>query len=288
MALRSSWQGHLRLSLVTVPVQAINAVTADGEGRVHLRQLHAACRSPIRYQKVCPIHGEVGNDEIVMGYEEEKGKFVIIEKEELHELREKSDKAIDIDTFTRPDQIDPMQFEGRTYYLVPDGSIGNKPYAVLLRALAANNCFGIGLAHLWGRERLVLIRAADGLLAMEMLHFQSEFREQAAITAELHLPTVTKEELRLASKLIDVATAQRFDLAKYEDAYAGRLKELIESKRGEKQIATPEAADESPVINLMDALRRSVAKTRQPVHHAARCPRRAKSTRRSSSRRRAS
>src|SRR5438477_7121448 len=104
MALRSSWQGYLRLSLVTVPVQAINAVTA-GEGKVHLRQLHAVCKTPIRYQKICPIHGEVSSDEIVMGYEQEKGHFVLLEKDELKDIRDKSEKTVTIDTFVAPEEI---------------------------------------------------------------------------------------------------------------------------------------------------------------------------------------
>jgi DNA end-binding protein Ku len=287
MALRSSWQGYLRLSLVTVPVQAINAVTS-GEGRVHLRQLHAACRSPIRYQKICPIHGEVNNDEIVMGYEQEKGQFVIVEQEELKELKDKGEKTITIDTFVRPNQVDPISFEGRTYYLVPEGTIGGKPYAVLMRALAANNCYGIGRGLLWGRERLVLIRAADEIVCLEMLHFHSEFRDRSAVTAELNLPTVTKEELRLAGKLIEASTAKRFDLAKYEDSYGDRLKELIDAKRDEQEIATPKESEEAPVINLMDALRRSVARTQRVAPAGSRPARRAKSSRRSASGRRAS
>jgi DNA end-binding protein Ku len=279
MALRSSWQGYLRLSLVTVPVQAINAVTS-GEGRVHLRQLHAACKTPIRYQKICPIHGEVNNDEIVMGFEQEKGQFVIVEQEEVKNLKEKGEKSITIDTFIRPNQIDPMNFEGRTYYLVPDAAIGRQPYAVLLKALAANNCYGVGRGQLWGRERLVLIRATDEIICMEMLHFHSEFRERSSVTAELNLPAVSKEELRLAGKLIEVSTAKQFDLAKYEDSYGDRLKELIEEKRGEQVIATPKPTEEAPVINLMDALRRSVARTKKAEPAASRPARKAKTPRR--------
>jgi DNA end-binding protein Ku len=278
MAIRSSWQGYLRLSLVTVPVQAINAVTS-GEGRVHLRQLHAACKTPIRYQKICPIHGEVNNDEIVMGFEEEKGQFVIVEQQEVKELKDKGEKAITIDTFVRPNLIDPMNFEGRTYYLVPDAAIGRQPYAVLLKALAANNCYGVGRGLLWGRERLVVIRATDEIICMEMLHFHSEFRERSAVVAELNLPAVSKEELRLAGKLIEVSTAKQFDLAKYEDSYGDRLKELIEEKRGEREIAMPEKTEEAPVINLMDALRRSVARTQKAEPAASRPARKAKPAR---------
>lgn len=282
MAARYSWKGYLRLSLVTVPVQAVNAVTS-GEGNVHLRQLHAACKTPIRYQKVCPIHGEVSNDEIVMGYEEQKGHFVLIEKEELKDIKEKSEKTITIDTFVSPDTIDPMEYEGRTYYLVPDGAIGQKPYAVLMKGLEANNVFGIGRGILFSREHLILVRAMDGLLGMEVLHFHSDFRDKQSITSDLQLPTVTKEELKLASKLIEASTAEEFEITKYEDTYDERLKELIEAKRGKHKVAVTEEVEEAPVINLMDALRRSVAQSREPS--ATRKPRAAKSSRRSAGRR---
>ncbi len=284
MAARYSWKGYLRLSLVTVPVQAVNAVTS-GEGNVHLRQLHAACKTPIRYQKVCPIHGEVSNDEIVMGYEEQKGHFVLVEKEELKDIKEKSEKTITIDTFVSPETIDPMEYEGRTYYLVPDGAIGQKPYAVLMKGLEANNVFGIGRGILFSREHLILVRAMDGLLGMEVLHFHSDFRDKQSITSDVRLPTVTKEELKLASKLIEASTAEEFDITKYEDTYDERLKQLIETKRGKREVAVAEEVEEAPVINLMDALRRSVAQSRESGTAGTKRPRAAKSSRRATGRR---
>ncbi|HEY2147243.1 MAG TPA: Ku protein [Pirellulales bacterium] len=284
MAARYSWKGYLRLSLVTVPVQAVNAVTS-GEWNVHLRQLHAVCKTPIRYQKVCPIHGEVSNDEIVMGYEEQKGHFVLVEKEELKDIKEKSEKTITIDTFVSPDTIDPMEYEGRTYYLVPDGAIGQKPYAVLMKGLEANNVFVIGRWILFSREHLILVRAMDGLLGMEVLHFHSDFRDKQSITSDLHLPTVTKEELKLASKLIEASTAEEFDITKYEDTYDERLKQLIEAKRGKREVAVAEEVEEAPVINLMDALRRSVAQSRESGTAGTKRPRAAKPSRRATGRR---
>src|SRR5579871_6300548 len=130
MAPRSSWKGYLRLSLVSVPVQAINAMASEG-GKIHLHLLHSKCHNRIRYEKVCPIHGEVPNDEIVHGYEHAKGQYVVIEDEDVDQLRSEADKAINIDTFVSPSEIDPLYFDGRTYYLLPDGPMGAKPYAVL-------------------------------------------------------------------------------------------------------------------------------------------------------------
>jgi DNA end-binding protein Ku len=262
MAPRSSWKGILRLSLVSVPVEAFNATTNDEDG-IQLHQLHASCHSRIRYKKMCPIHGEVGNDEIVLGYEREKGKYVVVEKGEVDELKKNGERAIEIDTFISPDMVDAVQFAGRTYYLLPDGQVGLKPYAVLLRALAANNCYGIGQAQLWGRERLILVRAAEGVMCLEVLHFHTQIRERSSLLGDLHLPTVSKAELGLASKLIDASTTKNFKWDHYEDAFVHRLKKLLDSKTDERLPEAKQEQDERPVINLMDALRRSVASTRQ-------------------------
>jgi DNA end-binding protein Ku len=228
-----------------------------------LHQLHAACHSRIRYKKMCPIHGEVANDEIVLGYEREKGKYVVVEKGEVDQLKNKAERAIEIDTFVSPDMVDAVQFSGRTYYLLPDGQVGLKPYAVLLRALEANECYGVGQAQLWGRERLVLVRSADGVMCLEVLHFHSQIRERSELLGNLHLPAVSKAELGLASKLIDASTTKNFKWERYEDAFVHRLKELLDSKTDEKLPDAKQEDDERPVINLMDALRRSVANTRQ-------------------------
>ena len=170
----------------------------------------------------------MSNDEIVLGYEREKGQYVVVEKDEVKELKGKAEKAINIDTFVAPDAIDPMQFEGRVYYLLPDGPMGKKPYAVLLRALSANGYLGIGQASLFGRERLVAIRALKDVLCLEMLYFPHQVRAPESIAADMDLADVTKEELRLASTLIEASTAKHFDMGKYEDAYTARLKQLIE------------------------------------------------------------
>jgi DNA end-binding protein Ku len=262
MVARSSWKGILRLSLVSVPVEAFNATTNDEDG-IQLHQLHAPCHSRIRYQKMCPIHGEVSNDEIVLGYEREKGKYVVVEKGEVEGLKNKAERAIEIDTFISPDMVDAVQFSGRTYYLLPNGQVGLKPYAVLLRALETNNCYGVGQAQLWGRDRLILIRVADGVMCMEVLHFHTQIRDRAELLGDLHLPAVSKAELGLASKLIEASTSKKFKWEHYEDAFVERLKQLLESKSDEQVPEAKPGEDERPVINLMDALRRSVANTRQ-------------------------
>jgi DNA end-binding protein Ku len=261
MAARSSWKGYLRLSLVSIPVQAFNAAASDG-GEFHFHQLHATCHSRIRYQKVCPVHGEVSNDEIVRGYEYAKGKYVIIDDDEIDKLRTANDRAINIDTFVSPDAIDPAYFDGRTYYLQPDGPIGQKPYAVLLEALAHQKRWAVGQGVFFGREQLLLVRPVEQVLCVEMLHYAAQVRSLESISADTSLPGVTKEELRLANKLIESSTRDKFDLAEYQDQYTLRVKELIEAKVAGKEIVAPPSDEEPPVINLMDALRKSVAQAK--------------------------
>jgi DNA end-binding protein Ku len=268
---RSSWKGFLRLSLVSVPVQAINAASG-GDGDVHFHQLHATCHSRIRYQKVCPIHGEVPNDEIVRGYEHVKGQYVIVDDDEIDKLRTESDRSIRIDTIVKPEAIDPAYFDGRTYYLTPDGPMATAPYAVLLAALADGNHWAIGQAVLFGREHLVAIRPQTDVLCMEILHYAGQVRTAAMVTGELQLPPVKKQELQLAKKLIAASTSKRFDLARYQDTYAERLQTLIEAKVAGREIVGAPPQEEPPVINLMDALKQSIARKEKPAKRITKRP----------------
>src|SRR5438876_4735593 len=125
---RPSWSGFLKFNLISVPVKGYNAAAAGG-GKIGFHLLHKKCNSRIRYKKVCPVHGEVENDEIVSGYEYGKGQYVIVDADERGGLKSEDDKSISVDTFVAADAIDPVYFSGRTYYLLPDGKVAQKPYA---------------------------------------------------------------------------------------------------------------------------------------------------------------
>ena len=265
---RSSWKGYIKLSLVSVPVQAFTA-SVSGGGEIHLNQLHEECHSRIRYKKVCPIHGEVPNDEIVTGYEYAEGQYVIVEGSELDKLRTESDRAINIDTFIDPADLDPIYYDGRTYYLVPDTPVGHKPYAVLYKAMEKQGKYGVAQVVFSGKEQLVLIRPYEGLLTMTMLSFDNQVRKPAAFRDEIVTSEVSQQELKLAEMLIDASTADKFDFPGYEDLYTKRLTELIEAKAAGKEIVSPPAEEETQVINLMDALRQSVAKAKKEPAAAA-------------------
>jgi DNA end-binding protein Ku len=259
----ASWKGFLRLSLVSVPVQAFNAETPD-RAAVSFNQLHDKCKSRIKYVKTCPVHGEVANNEIVKGYEYTKGEYVIVEDEELDTLRGKPDPAVEIDTFVKPGSIDPKYFDGSTYYLMPDGPLAKKPYAVLLEVLAAKGLWGIATANIAKRNRIGVLRTLDGALSLETLHYHGELRGPAEIWENLELPKVEREEVRLASTLIDASTTKAVDLRKYHDDYNEKVRALLEAKvEGREIVAPPQPAERAPVINLMDALKKSIASTQR-------------------------
>lgn len=257
MAMRSSWKGYLKLSLVSVPVQAFNS-TGSGVGEIHFNQLHSVCHSRIRYQKVCPIHGEVSKDEIVSGYEYAKGQYAIVDPDEIEKLRSENDRAISIEEFIEPDQLDPMYLDGRHYYLVPDTPVGQKPYAVLHEAMRKRNRAGVARVVFSGKEQVVLVRPVDGLLMMSMLNYDSLVRKPEGFKDEVKAPDIAPQELKLAEMLVDASTAEAFDFSKYEDLYTTRLTELINAKVEGKEVVAPPSDEEVPVINLMDALKQSL------------------------------
>jgi DNA end-binding protein Ku len=208
MAARSAWKGFLKLSLVSVPVKAYTA-TASEAGEIKLNQLHKDCNSRINYKKTCAIHGELGSDQIVSGYEYSKGQFVVIDTDELEKLRTEDDKAIKIDVFVPPDTIDPMYFTGKTYYLVPDGPMGQKSYGVVHQAMVDANRWAVAQVVMHSREQLVVLRPVENLLAMSILSLEPQIAKPAAFGDEAPKVDATAEERSLAKMLIASATPKK-------------------------------------------------------------------------------
>jgi DNA end-binding protein Ku len=265
---RSSWKGQIRFGLVSFAVQAINAASKSG-GDIHFHQLHAPCHSRIRYKKVCPIHGEVTQDEIVSGYEYERGKYVIFEKEEFEELRPESERALSIDTFVEPGQIDPIYLDGRQYYLVPDTAEANEPYVLFREAMKRQERFGIGHAVMFGRDQLALVRPIEQLLSMSLLNYEAEIRKPKDLADDVAESKIAPRKIELAEKLIETWTEDDFDFSAYKDTYQDKLRESIEAKVEGRQVVAASDEDKQPeVINLMDALQASV-RQRKPRETAA-------------------
>lgn len=256
---RASWKGQLAFGLVSFPVQAFNALSREGSD-IHFHQLHAACHRRIHYQKVCPVHGEVSNDEIVSGYEYGKGRYIEVEPEELDALRTKEERALTIDTFVEPEVIDPLYLDGRMYYLLPDGGAADQPYAVMVQAMEHEAKYAVGQVVFSGKDQIVLVRPLDGVLHMAMLNYAAEIRDPADIATLPKPPRGITREVKLAQSLIKTWTNKSFDFSAYEDRYREKVKELLEAKVEGRDVVAPEEEDEpAEVINLMDALKRSVA-----------------------------
>jgi DNA end-binding protein Ku len=257
MAVHSSWKGYLKLSLVSMPVKAFTATSSGKE--IQLNQLHAACNSRIQHKKICPIHGDVKGDEIISGYEYSKGQYVRIDTKELDKLRTEDDKAISIKTFIDPDALDALYQSGKSYYLVPDGPVGQKPYSLLREAMLQEKRAAIAQVVLHGKEQIVLLRPIESLLAMCLLNYDPQVTKPATFTDEAPRVEVSAEEMNLIKTLIAASTAEAFNFADYKDVYTEKLTRLIEAKVAGEEIVAPPAQDQRQVINLMEALRESVA-----------------------------
>jgi DNA end-binding protein Ku len=268
MAARSTWKGYLKLNLVSVPVKAYTA-NASGSGEVRLNQLHKECHSRIQYKKTCPIHGEVSGDDIVSGYEYSKGQYVIVDTDELDKLRTEDEKAITINTFVSPDAVDPIYFSGKSYYLVPDGPVGQKAYSVVLQAMVDENRYGVANVVFHGREQLVLVRPVGGLLSLEVLSYENQVTKPSAFLEEAPKTEIAPEELKLAKTLINASTAKKFDLGAYKDLYTEKLTQLVEAKIAGQEIVAPPPHEGPQVINLMEALKQSVAQVAPAKKEAA-------------------
>ncbi|HEX6886183.1 MAG TPA: Ku protein [Planctomycetota bacterium] len=257
MAPRTSWKGFLKLSLVSVPVKAYTANNTDEE--IRLNQLHGECHGRVRYKKVCEAHGELKSEDIVSGYEYTKDQYVVIEEEELAKVRKQSDRSVAIDGFVAPDKIDPVYLAGKTYYLLPDGVAGNRPYALLVRGMVEANVVAVAQVVLSGREQLVMLRPQDGMLVMSVLNYPKKVRAATPYRDELPEEKPSASELALANTLIGASTLAEFDFQTYRDAYVENLTKLIQLKVEGREIVRAPDPEEPKILNLMEALKKSVA-----------------------------
>ena len=274
MASRSVWSGFIRFSLVAVPVKAYTAA-ASGGGEISLNQLHKDCHSRIQYKKTCPIHGEVKPDDIVSGYEFDKGRYVVIDPEEVDKLRTPADKAINVAAFVTPDTFDPRYFNGKHYYLLPDGPVGQKSYALLVKAMVETGRYAFAQVVFSGKEQVVLVRPMGHLLVMSMLAYEQEMKSTSEFEPEAPQIDVPKAEVAMAKSLIDLmspADAGAFDYAAYRNTYTDKLTQLIEAKMQGKEIVAPPAAEVPQVANLMEALQQSLAAAKKTTAAGAKPP----------------
>ncbi|WP_162941832.1 Ku protein [Desertimonas flava] len=265
---RPVWTGSIGFGLVNVPVRAFTAVR---DHDVHFHQLDAKTGSRIRYRKVAEETGkEVEQDDIEMGFEVSRGKYVTFERKELEDLRPESTRTIEVTDFVALDDVDPIYYE-RTYWLAPGSDAAKRPYQLLLAAMEDRERVAIGTVTMRNKPSLVAVRPLDGVLAMSTMHFADEIVDRRDID---DLPTrrskPAAKELRMATQLIDALTAD-WKPEQYDDTYADELRDRIERKERGDEIVEAES-DEAPskkVIDLAEALERSLGeasgKRRKPA-----------------------
>ncbi len=257
MAPRASWKGFLRLSLVSIPVKSYSANSTGAE--IRLNQLHEECHSRIKYQKACPQHGVVGNDEIVKGYEYAKDQYVVIDADEIAKLRAESDKTVTMEGFIPADAIDPVFFSGRTSYVAPDGVAGLKPYHLLMQTMEARGLNALARMVTSGKVSLVLVRPLDGILALTQLSYADAVKPVDEFSDLVGEAEFADAERKLTETLIDASLLSEFDFSSYENEQVRDMHKLIQSKVDGEELVSAPSQEEPKILNLMEALKASVA-----------------------------
>jgi DNA end-binding protein Ku len=257
---RPAWSGFLRFSLVSIPVQAVPAKIS--RKKIELNWLHSKCMNRIHYKKVCSLHGEVPENEIISGFKVAKEEYIPIKKEELGKLRSQKEDTINVDVFVSNDAVEPLQFSDSNYYLLPDGKAGEKPYAAFHQSMLHLKASGIAQVVLFRRQQLVMIRPHDDILIMTVLHHQEEIRQPTLVAKDITHTKVTPKELELVENLIEGATVSDFVLSDYHDVYEEKLHELIDARKKGKEFVIAEEEDEPQAIDFTQALKQSLAKAK--------------------------
>lgn len=273
--MRTTWNGSISFGLVSIPVGLAPATKpAARASDISFRMLHRECGTPIKQKRYCPVHErDLGPDEIVKGWEVSKGQFVFVEDEEIEALQSRDDsRAIEISRFVDAGEVDPVFFD-RTYFLVPaQAPAARRPYVLLLNAMRETGMAALGRFVQQGREKLCLIRPKGDALALETLFLSADVYSQAEIEEAVDEAGVKEPELALARQVIESLSGE-FDPAELQSDYRRDLRALLEAKlAGEEITAAPEAEEEAPIVDLMEALRRSVEEAQGTKKPASKKP----------------
>lgn len=265
MAARPVWKGQLRLSLVSIAVEMYSATRSGA--RISFRQIHEPSGKPVRYQKTVPGIGPVDTDDIVKGYEYEKDNYLLIDPEDVDEIKLETKKTLELVQFVDSCEIPPLYFD-KPYYLVPTDDLAEDAYRVVRDALRASKMTGLGQVTMRGKEYLVAVRpCGDGLL-LETLHYADEIREADPMFSKIEDEKADDELLEVATSLIERKT-RKFDPEAFKDNYSEALRDLIARKTKSKSTKRVETEHDTNrgggggdnVIDLMAALKKSLEKT---------------------------
>lgn len=254
--MRSIWKGHIRFSLVTIPIRIYNAVETSES--IRFNQLHKDCNGRVGYEKKCKkCQKALSSDEIVKGYEYEPDQYVIFEDSDFEKVRLKSTKVIEIDGFVQVNEIAPSLFES-PYYAGPDGEVAARSYALLCAAMKETGRVGVGKVVLRDREDVVLLAPHESGLALYRLRYPEELRKFSQVPQIDTLPALDKEQLTLARSLVDSMARPMADLT-LKDNWKSAVKEMIQAKAAGKEIVQIEE-EEKPAMDILTALRESIAR----------------------------
>ena len=257
----SVWKGHLTFGLVSFPVRLFSAARSE---TISFNLLHKDDHSRIKQMVYCQAEDKpVPRSELVKGYEYEKDRYVVIDDEDIKKVAPKTAKVMEILEFVKSDQVDPIYLES-SYYMAPDEG-GEKPYALLFQALRESAYYALAKVAMHNREHIIVLRpGAKGILSHTM-YYQDEIRQVEEFRTDTTL--VKDKELAMAKMLISSLEAD-FEPQKYHDTYRDNLQKMIEDKiEGKNVVATPET-HVAPVIDIMEALKKSLAEKRKPAQAA--------------------
>lgn len=255
MPARAYWTGQLRLSLVSIPVQ-IYAATKTAS-RIAFHQIHEPTGKRVRYEKVVPGVGAVESDDIIKGYEIDKGRYVTVTDEELDSVRLEAKRVIDLTRFVDQADIDPIYFD-RPFFVVPDGEGNEEAYVVLRQSLQDTKRIGLGQMAIRGKGSLVAVKACGRGILLETLRYADEIRKSEAFFAEIPELKPDEDLIDLAKELIQRKSGP-FNAGEFKDAYTTALRELLDKKAKNQPIReVEEGPEKGVVIDLMEALKRSL------------------------------
>jgi len=254
MSARPTWKGYLKISLVNIPVRVFPAT--DTAATLSFNQLHRECQTRIQQKRWCPhCETEVANTDLTKGFEFEKGRYVVVSDEDLAKVRTESTRVINLVQFTDAAAIDPIYLE-RPYYLAPDGAVAAEAFAVMREGMQGKA--GIGKVALYGREYLVAIQPRGKGLVMYTMRHASEIRSMDAIDELQGVTTKVKpDEMKLARQVISTFDGE-LDMRGYRDEYQEELRRIIDAKIAGEEIVEKEEEAPPKVVNLMEALRKSL------------------------------
>lgn len=252
---RASWTGQLKCSLVAVPVRLYNAVSSSH--RITLNQLHKKTHRRLRQQMVDPEEGATERTDIVKGYEYEKGKYVIIDEADMERIKLETNKVIDIVQFIDADELDSM-YLNNPYFVAPDGPVAEEAFRVIREAMKATNKVGVGRVVMTNREHIVTLRHEGKGLMLTTLRYASEVRSAEPYFEGIKNGDIDKAQLQLAKQLID-SMATPFDPSQFNDRYQDALMDVIKAKIDGSEPVIAQEEEVGKVINLMEALKKSVA-----------------------------